>query len=168
MPESDQGLEQKRYQVVPRTLIFLFDRQNRVLLLKGSPEKRLWPGLLNGIGGHVESGEDIFEAACRELFEETGLNNIPLDYCAQIMIDISDAVGVALFVFRGEISDLEFQDSSEGTLIWTAIDELGALPVVEDLPYLIPRIESSRVSSDFVFGKYAYNEAGTLVVSFCE
>jgi hypothetical protein len=41
MPKSDQGVEQKRYTVVPRTLIFLFDFDNRVLLLKGAENETI-------------------------------------------------------------------------------------------------------------------------------
>jgi 8-oxo-dGTP diphosphatase len=41
MPKSDQGVQTKRYQIIPRVLIFIFDG-DRVLLIKGAPNKRLW------------------------------------------------------------------------------------------------------------------------------
>lgn len=57
-PKSDQRIDdQERYLVVPRTLVFLFDEQDRVLLLKGAENKIRWAGLYNGIGGHVERGK---------------------------------------------------------------------------------------------------------------
>ena len=67
MPVIDQGFDDRKYHVIPRTLIFLFDSLNRVLLIKGSDKKQRWPGKYNGVGGHIESGEDILEAALRVL-----------------------------------------------------------------------------------------------------
>ena len=166
MPKSDQGIDLKRYQVVPRTLIFLFDANNRVLLLKGSLQKRLWAGLFNGIGGHVERGEDVLEAAKRELFEETGIAGLTLQYCAQIMVDVSDELGVAIFVFRGELNKSNFETSSEGALTWVNLNGLAAVPLVEDLPTLIPRIAAHQASSQILFGKYTYDLDGDLLISF--
>ncbi|HNQ32115.1 MAG TPA: NUDIX domain-containing protein, partial [Candidatus Woesebacteria bacterium] len=68
-----QGVSQDRYTVIPRVLIFPFSSDSKVLLLKGSEHKRIWAGLWNGIGGHVEAGESVLQAAKRELQEETGL-----------------------------------------------------------------------------------------------
>lgn len=165
MPKSDQGIDQKRYHVVPRTLIFLFDPNNQVLLLKGSPQKRLWAGLFNGIGGHVERGEDVLEAAKRELFEETGIADLPLQFCAQIMVDVTDALGVAIFVFRGELNKYNFKPSLEGSLSWVHLDALAAVPLVEDLPTLIPRIAAHQATSPIIIGKYAYGFEGNLMIS---
>ena len=62
----------RRYTVVPRTLCFILQGDD-VLLLRGAPNKRLWANRLNGVGGHVEAGESIQAAALREIHEETGL-----------------------------------------------------------------------------------------------
>ena len=51
--------------LIPRTLIFLTCR-DLVLLLKGAPHKRLWANRYNGIGGHIERGEDVLTAAQRD------------------------------------------------------------------------------------------------------
>lgn len=165
MPKSAQGIDQKRYQVVPRTLIFLFDHRKHVLLLKGSPRKRLWAGLYNGIGGHIEVGEDILEAAHRELFEETGITGINLQFCAQVMVDVSNEVGVAIFIFRGKVDTVDFEPSPEGSLSWVLLSNLTKLPLVEDLPILIPKIAAYQATSPIIVGKYAYGADGELIIS---
>jgi len=55
---------------VPRTLIFL-ERNGHVLLIRGGPDK-WFAGRYNGLGGHVEPGEDVYTAALREVQEEAG------------------------------------------------------------------------------------------------
>ena len=65
MPASDQGIGEQRYMLIPRTLIFV-THEDQLLLLKGASDKRLWAERYNGIGGHVEQGEDVLSAARRE------------------------------------------------------------------------------------------------------
>jgi len=166
MPAIDQGLEAKRFFVIPRTLIFLFDEQDRVLLLKGADDKRLWAGKLNGIGGHLEQGEDILESAHRELQEETGITDADLWLCGQIMIAVTEEQGVAVFVFKGKYADQKFIPSPEGELDWVPMDEIGTKPLVEDLFALLPKAAAHQVSEPLIIGKYAYGQDEKLVISF--
>jgi 8-oxo-dGTP diphosphatase len=98
MPSSEQGVNLDRYMVVPRTLIFI-TRDDKVLLLKGADNKRLWAGLYNGVGGHIELGEDPLSAAQRELFEETGLANINLSLCGIVLVNTNTNPGVFVFLY---------------------------------------------------------------------
>lgn len=166
MELNKQVIDPKRYSVIPRTLIFIFDSQNRLLLLKGALSKKIWPGLYNGIGGHVEVGEDIFEAAERELHEETGFTKVDLQFCGQVMIDVSKAMGIAMFVFRGMYKGEEIVPSNEGILEWVLLDDLEKLPVVEDLPILIPKIMDYQPYAPIIIGKYVYDQNGGLNLLF--
>ena len=164
MPVSDQGVDVNRYQVTPRTLVFIFDSDERVLLLKGAADKRLWAGLYNGIGGHIEPGEDILEAAQRELWEEAGIVEA-LDYCGQIMVDVSPEQGVTIFIFRGSYSGKLLNASEEGELAWVEVKDLSHLPLVEDLATILPLVSNFKVGDTPIIGNYTYQQNGKLIIS---
>lgn len=139
MPKSEQGVNRERYLVIPRTLVFI-TKGEQVLLIKGAPTKRLWANRYNGVGGHVERGEDAGSAALREVQEETGLRVCDLQLCGTLLVDASDEIGIAIYVFRARYSGGEIRPSDEGELEWIEMAELDRLPVVEDLRLILPRV----------------------------
>ena len=163
MPASDQGLHVKRYTVVPRTLIFL-RRGDKVLLLRGAPHKRLWATRYNGLGGHVERGEDILSAARRELREEAGLEFTDLQLSGILIVDAEPDMGVAVFILTGELPQGEAYPSPEGTPEWLSVEALADLPLVEDLQTLLPRVLAQRPGDPPFFARSFYDEEGRLQV----
>jgi len=163
MPVIEQGLFQDRYQIIPRVLVFV-SRGDSLLLIKGAPPKRIWANLYNGIGGHVEKGEDILTAARREFFEETGLALLKPWLCAIVTVDTGEQTGIGIYVFRGEVSSIKFKHSSEGSLEWISLRTINNIPLVEDLPILIPHIMKLNAHSSPLFLHYEYDESDTLII----
>ncbi len=165
MPKSEQGVTDERYTIIPRTLIFI-TRGDQVLLIKGAPTKRLWANRYNGIGGHIERGEDALSAAQRELREETGLECNNLRLIGTVLIDASEQRGIGLFVFRGEYSGGTLVASSEGQLEWLPAAHLADYPLVEDLYTLLPRVLSIQPGEAPFAARYYYDSFDQMQIVF--
>jgi 8-oxo-dGTP diphosphatase len=167
MPLSDQGVSAHRYKLIPRTLIFL-KRGDRVLLLKGAPHKHIWANLYNGVGGHIERGEDVLNSARRELNEETGLDVESLRLCGTITVDTGDDTGIGIFVLTGEYRTGELIFTKEGIPEWVPITEIDRLPLVEDLTILLPHVLKMHSDDPPFAAHYTYDSHDKLLINFAE
>jgi 8-oxo-dGTP diphosphatase len=156
----------QRYQMVPRTLIFI-QKEDDLLMLEKVKSTSFGFGKINGVGGHMEQGEEPFEAARREILEETGLEVRQLDLAAILFIDIHDTPGIEVFVFKGQYSSGEVQDSEEGHLEWMSREEIDQCEKkVKDLPFLIKVIDEHEVNAPPAMIKYLYDENGEMRIAY--
>jgi 8-oxo-dGTP diphosphatase len=151
-----------RYSFVARTLTLLL-REGEVLMQKAPLTKKIWAGHYNGIGGHVENGEDVLFSARRELREESGLECTDLHLCGIVTIEVQLSQGILMFVLSGSHLVGEPRPSEEGDLEWVAVEKLLQYPVVEDIPMLIEKIKNN---DQIFFGHYSYDSVGKLVATF--
>ncbi len=143
---ADTAGMEDRTLAIPVTLCFLRSG-NRVLLQRVPQTKTRFQGLWNGIGGHVEPGEDVRAAALREIQEESSLASPELRLRAVIHETGLEAKAYLLFVFSGEVDGTPAPGRPE--LCWFREAEIPWEEVVPDLRVLLPRILHTE---ELVFG----------------
>jgi len=169
MGAHDQGVDSSpgRWTAIPRTLCFITNGDD-LLLIKRGEHKRVFPGRYNGIGGHVERHEDPRTGALREICEETGLSVRHVRFRGVSHIDAGQDVGILMFVFTAVSDTRELTHCDEGSLHWVSIHEVQRLPLVEDLPVLLPRLFGPGSSDTPFFAHVSYDGADHLTMTFAE
>jgi 8-oxo-dGTP diphosphatase len=155
-----------RWLTIPRTLSFVLNGSD-VLLMKRAAHKRVFPNQYNGVGGHIERGEDPCTSAIREIEEETGLQVHDVRLRAVYNIDAGAETGIMLFVFTAfSDSRVLAADESEGTLHWVPVDQIAALDLVEDLPLIIPRVVNRTPEQAPLFIHVSYDAQDRIRMRF--
>jgi 8-oxo-dGTP diphosphatase len=159
-----QAPDPERYALIPRTLTFLL-RDQQVLLLRLADGRGAWAGHYNGIGGHLERGEDPLSAARREVAEETGSEPRGLRLCGVVTVDPGGRLGIGLYVFVGELDGNPLRDGPEGSSEWVAPGRLAGLPLVRDLPFLLPRALAAYREGTTFSAAYRATSQGALEIA---
>lgn len=165
--EQGANATANRWLTIPRALCFVMNDDD-ILLLKHAAHKRVFPNRYNGVGGHIERGEDPLSGARREIKEETGLDVRDVRLRAIYNIDAGEPTGIILFVFTAVSDSCDFVEDREGSLHWIARDQLLALDLVEDLPILLPRILAMQPTDPPLFVHVSYDERDAIQMRFAE
>jgi 8-oxo-dGTP diphosphatase len=162
MNEYNLDVIRKRYKLVPRTLVFI-EWENRILTLSKTKTNSFGFGKINGVGGHIEKGEEPFEAALREIQEEAGIQVRNLELVSILFIDINDTPGIEVFVFKAKYESGDLKDSEEGHLEWMTREEIrNNEKKVKDMPMLIDMIDNHLANTPPSMVKYIYDKHGEL------
>jgi hypothetical protein len=72
-----------------------------------------------------------------------------------------------LLIFTAETDDREIkEETDEGTLHWTPLATASSLELVEDLPYILPRIANMGDNSLPFFVHVSYDENNVIQMRF--
>ncbi|MGV8027382.1 MAG: NUDIX domain-containing protein [Anaerolineaceae bacterium] len=145
------------FTVIPRVLAFI-EKNDKVLMIERSKKNAFAYKKLNGIGGHIEKGEEPLTAVRREVKEESGLEITKFDLNVILFIDIETEKGVCVFVFSALYSGGSLQISDEGNLIWVKKNDLSNLNVVKDIPLIMELIEESKKDGKVKYLQHTYND----------
>ncbi len=108
------------------TLVYGRDEQGRVLMLERGAHKTFLPGWFVGVGGKVEAGENVFDAAAREFEEETGLRAVGLSLRGSytFMTETADNRCGVIYLFECAVEGDFVAEVADGTLHWLTVAEL--------------------------------------------
>ena len=110
-----------------------------LLLYRTKKKNDMNEGKWIGVGGHVEKGETIDEAAIREIKEETGLDVHSLS-CSGEVLFVNDDYQEMMYVY--EITDFsgELIECDEGELRWIPIKDIYNYPMWEGDKAFLPKV----------------------------
>ncbi len=149
----------ERHTVILRTLSFIFNAQGEVLLLERASDK-FDAGMFNGLGGHIEEGEDIIAAANREILEESGI--VPDKTQLAGIMHVTNLFGKNILMFATKSTSInpELKESMEGKLQWVKIVDLANYKVYADIK---PFLERIAVTDQKFIGTSVFDGKGELL-----
>ena len=124
------------------TTLCLIEQGSRILLQ--NRVKADWRGYTLP-GGHVEPGESIVDAVCREIKEETGLTIFRPRLCGVKQFPIDDG-RYLVFLFKTDEFEGRLASSEEGRMEWFARANLPQLNTVSDFDELLSVIDREDLS----------------------
>lgn len=113
---------------------FLHDGDRVVLIKKNRPEWQA--GKLNGVGGHIESGESVHEAMIREFCEETGMETYGWNHFLTLRSGEHDIYFNKMKALPGFLAQAKTMEDEE--IIIRSYRTLQAWEIIPNLEWILP------------------------------
>lgn len=124
--------------------VLLVDPRGWILLQERDEHAPVAPGVWGLVGGHVEAGEELEEAAHRELAEETGLT-AELDYWRTFHLpDEQGEPEIAVFVAPTTSTDADVVLGEGRQIVFVDPGAVDELALGELLRIVLPQFLESR------------------------
>ena len=115
-------------------MCMVYDGEGNVLV-----QNRLnpdWPGIVFP-GGHVEAGESFYDAAVREVFEETGLTVSELQMCGIKDWFRDDGTRYVVLLYETDKFEGELTSSDEGEVMWIPLAKMQGMEITESMKTML-------------------------------
>ncbi len=151
------------YQPVLAVLAFVMSADGRQTLLvhRNRREHDLHLHKVNGLGGKVEAGEDVYACLCRELQEEAGIVCELAILRGTISWPGFGSAGEDWFGFIFRVDQFSGEPvavNEEGELVWHELSELDSLPMWEGDRHFLPMVFDENPS--LFYGHMVYGDEG--------
>ena len=129
-------------------MCMVYDGEGNVLV-----QNRLnpdWPGIVFP-GGHVEAGESFYDAAVREVFEETGLTVSELQMCGIKDWFRDDGKRYVVLLYKTDKFEGELTSSDEGEVMWIPLAKLQDTETPESMKTMLKVFLEDNLSEQFFY-----------------
>jgi 8-oxo-dGTP pyrophosphatase MutT (NUDIX family) len=140
------------------TLVFLLKKSEEGVseICLAMKKRGFGAGKWNGVGGKVEAGEQIEDAARREAREEIGVDVIDLTKVAELTFTFLTNHGWDQFVhvYTSNLWEGEPSESEEMRPAWYVVDGIPYAEMWPDDIFWLPQVlEGKRLRGSFAFGE---------------
>ncbi|MBE6963806.1 MAG: NUDIX domain-containing protein [Ruminococcaceae bacterium] len=106
--------------------VAIFDEAGRLLIQRRSPEKRVWPDRWDlSVGGAVDAGETVRQAAERECLEELGYALDLTGVRPSVTVNFNGGFDDFFLVVRDvKVSSLHLQETEVSEVRWASLDDV--------------------------------------------
>ena len=138
-------------------LIFAFNEDDHVLMIRKSKRPEHHIGLLNGLGGKIEEGETAGVAAIREFSEETGISEEEIVLMGTFGEMSGPSWDVTMMWMKANFDSFFSLNTEEGKV--DAYDPADCLTwkAVPNIQWLVPMAFEAMYNEDFDKSKITYH-----------